>query len=71
MSKKRKFEKWIGYCFTHPNGHEVVLDDLYEYEDGRNCYEMKERMDDGSYKKYICDYSTFKEIWKNTLLPKA
>lgn len=67
---KKKYVKWCGYCFNHPNGHEVVLNDVYAYEDGRNCYDMSEKMDDGTYKNYICDYDTFKTIWKNTNRPR-
>lgn len=69
MKKKQWYEKYIGYCFNN-NGKETILNDIYVYEDGRKCYDLSEKQKDGTYNNYICDYKTFKEIVKQTVLPK-
>lgn len=66
---KQWYEKYIGYCFND-NGKEVILNDITEYEDGRKCYDLSEKQEDGTYKNYITDYQTFKLIAKQTALPK-
>lgn len=64
--KKQWYEKYIGYCFND-NGREVILDDVYEYEDGRKCYEMH-YPDTGE--GFITGYREFMRIRKQTDLPK-
>lgn len=66
--KRQWYEKYIGYCFTN-NGKEVILEDVYFYEDGRKCYELSEKQADGTYKRYITDYKGFRSIAKQTALP--
>ena len=63
------YEKYIGYCFSD-NGKEVILEDIYNFEDGRKCYQLVEKKEDGTYKRYITDYSVFKGIAKQTSLPR-
>ena len=67
MSKHREwYEKYIGYCFND-NGVEVILEDILTYEDGSKCYQVR-RADNG--RRSICPYSVFKDIAKQTRLPK-
>lgn len=67
--RREWYEKYIGYCFTD-NGKEVILEDVCIYEDGRKCYELSEKQDDGTYRRYITDYQSFKLIAKQTSLPR-
>jgi hypothetical protein len=67
--KNEWYEKYIGYCFTD-NGKEVILNNIYTYENGKKCYEMKEKQSNGTYETYICDWKTFKNIAHQTVLPK-
>ena len=66
MKRKQWYEKYIGYCFND-NGREVILDDVFEYEDGRKCFEWH-YTDDGS--SFICDWKVAREIKNQTNLPK-
>ena len=69
MKKREWYEKYIGYAFSN-NGKETILEDICNFEDGRKCYQVSEKQEDGSYKRYICDYSTFKDIAHQTALPR-
>lgn len=60
------YEKYIGYCFND-GGEEVILDDIYNYEDGRLCFEMHYPK---SGKRFITDYRGFMAIRKQTVLPR-
>lgn len=62
--KKQWYEKYMGYCFNY-DGREVVLEDVYEYEDGRKCFQFSSQ--DGD---FICDYKLMKYIKNQTVLPK-
>lgn len=72
MARSRKwYEKYIGYCFND-NGREVVLQDIfyYENENGKitsTAYEMKYT---DTNEVFTCDYKVFREIAKQTNLPK-
>ena len=66
MKRKGWYEKYIGYCFTD-NGKEVILDDIYRYEDGRLCFEMHYPKEE---KAFITDYKGFMRIRKQTALPR-
>lgn len=59
------YEKYIGYCFND-NGTEVILKDVFNYEDGRRGYELHEPK---TGRWYITDYSVFKKIAKQNDLP--
>ena len=65
-NKKQWYEKYIGYCFND-NGKEVILEDIFSYEDSRKGYQLFEKETN---KRYITDYQTFKTIAKQTNLPK-
>lgn len=72
MARSRKwYEKYIGYCFND-NGREVVLEDIFYYEDEKGkitgtAYQM--RYTDNN-ETFDCGYQVFKEIADQTILPK-
>ena len=63
---KEWYEKYIGYCFND-NGKDCILQDIYNYEDGRKCYDLFYPETKTS---CITDYKVFKKIAKGTVLPK-
>lgn len=72
MKRSRKwYEKYIGYCFND-NGREVVLEDIFYYEDENGkitgtAYQMRYTDNNES---FDCDYQVFKKIADQTNLPK-
>ena len=68
MAKRTWYTKYIGYCFNDKNGHEVVLTDVFYYEDGRTGYECHDKT---TGKEFVCDLKVFRnEIVNYTNLPK-
>lgn len=63
---KQWYEKYIGYCFSD-NGKEVILQDIFRYEDGKKGYELYYP---AAKETCITDYKVFKQITKQTVLPK-
>jgi hypothetical protein len=68
--KKLWYEKYIGYCFSN-NGKEVVLNNVYKREDGSICYDLSEKQEDGKYRAYTANYKSFREIVKQTNIPRV
>lgn len=71
MRQHKWYEKYIGYCFND-NGREVVLEDIFYYEDDNGKisgtgYEMRYTDNNES---FICDYKVFKDIIGQTDLPR-
>lgn len=66
MKNYEWYEKYIGYSFND-NGQEVILEDIYSYEDGRKCYQLYYPETE---KRCITDYKGFMEIRRQTALPR-
>ena len=72
MRTRTWYKKYIGYCFNDKDGREVVLTDIFYYEDDGKItgtgYEVH-YLDDDTY--HNMDLASFREyIVKYTNLPK-
>lgn len=66
MNRKRIwYAKYIGYCFND-DGQEVVLEDVFRWEDGRTGYELRYPK---TGKRVLTDLGEMRRIARQTNLP--
>ena len=63
---RKWYEKYVGYCFTD-NGQEVILEDVFRYENGKTGYQLYYPAIN---KRVLVDYQEFMRVRKQTDLPR-
>ena len=71
MARRKRYEKYVGYCFTD-DGKEVVLEEVFYWvdENGKKKGTGYTMFYPAVGERVVMDYTSFMRIRKQTCLPR-